>query len=452
MKKLFLFLLVFSFTNISQAEFVVIDNLSYELDDTSLTAKVAWGFYAFEKLSEANIPETVTYNSKTYSVTSIADRAFKEVTTLKSVVIPNSVTSVGSSAFIKCTGLTNVKLGNSITTIKEKAFNECMALTSIEIPNSVTEIGVSAFSGCTGLTNVKLGNSITQINEYTFYKCKALTSIDIPNSVMIIGKYAFYSASNLASVNFGNSIIEIHSHAFDDCSALTSIEIPESVKFIEYGAFTKCQGLKVLTINSNTLSLIGGENFFSCDNLERIICHCTIPPFVGDPNDTFPDEIYKNAILYVPRGFKSIFSSKSPWNKFKTIREQTDITIMPVISVGDKIILSVDGVVSDLVSDSRSWSSSDVGIASVNAEGVVTGVSEGIATISVKHEDGTDAYININVVSQGARVESVIYLNEDEYEVYSTSGIQLLHRASKDDLKSLVPGVYIINGKKTLVK
>ena len=45
------------------------------------------------------IPSNVTYDSKTYSVTSIGDCAFAYCTGLTSVTIPNSVTSIGGGAF-----------------------------------------------------------------------------------------------------------------------------------------------------------------------------------------------------------------------------------------------------------------------------------------------------------------------------------------------------------------
>ena len=54
------------------------------------------------------IPETVTYNGATYSVTSIDVNAFIGCDGLTSVTIPNSVTSIGDSAFYYCTGLTSV--------------------------------------------------------------------------------------------------------------------------------------------------------------------------------------------------------------------------------------------------------------------------------------------------------------------------------------------------------
>ena len=48
------------------------------------------------------IPESVVYNAKTYSVTSIGNSAFRGCTGLTSVIIPNSVTSIGDWAFYGC--------------------------------------------------------------------------------------------------------------------------------------------------------------------------------------------------------------------------------------------------------------------------------------------------------------------------------------------------------------
>ena len=49
-----------------------------------------------------SIPSEVTYNGKTYSVTSISDRAFYGCYGLTSIIIPNSVTTIGDYAFYDC--------------------------------------------------------------------------------------------------------------------------------------------------------------------------------------------------------------------------------------------------------------------------------------------------------------------------------------------------------------
>ena len=78
-------------------------------------------------------------------VTSIVKEAFKGLSNLKEVDIPNSVTSIGEYAFYKCKSLTSVTISNGVTSIGEYAFRDCKSLTPVTLPNSVTSIGCNAF-------------------------------------------------------------------------------------------------------------------------------------------------------------------------------------------------------------------------------------------------------------------------------------------------------------------
>ena len=303
-------------------ERVQIGDLYYNLDATNLTAEVTsqnsdYPYWA-TIITTANIPASVTYNSVTYTVTSIGDRAFQNCSGLTSVTIGNSVTSIGKSAFYGCSGLTSVEIpntvtsigtqafcfcsgltsvtiGNSVTSIGEYAFYGCTGLTSVTIPNSVTSIGNYAFSGCTGLTSVVLnsdaivshsysynnniknvfgsqvteyiiGDSVTSIGEYAFYQCSGLTSVTIGNSVTSIGDYAFRNCSGLTSVTIPNSVTSIGRWAFDGCTGLTSVTIPNSVTSIGDFAFSSCSGLTSVTILSDNFETEGAI-FINCPNL-----------------------------------------------------------------------------------------------------------------------------------------------------------------------------------------
>ena len=116
-----------------------------------------------EYTGAVTIPSSVTYNSTTYSVTSIGDEAFRGCTGLTSITIPNSVTSIALEAFEGCTGLTSVTIGNSVTSIGNSACYGCSGLTSVTIPNSVTEIGTSVFFGCTNLETITIYNPNVKI-------------------------------------------------------------------------------------------------------------------------------------------------------------------------------------------------------------------------------------------------------------------------------------------------
>lgn len=65
---------------------------------------------------EYGIPETITYNGVTYTVTSIGNGAFENNTNLTDVTIPSTITSIGESAFAGCSNLKSITV-NSTTPI-----------------------------------------------------------------------------------------------------------------------------------------------------------------------------------------------------------------------------------------------------------------------------------------------------------------------------------------------
>lgn len=208
-------MLLFSFSA-SSHDFEV-DGIYYNITDSEkLTVEITFrggtgGEYTDEYSGSVVIPETVIYDSKSYSVTSIGYEAFFRCSNLKSVIIPNTVTSIGDLSFYKCTDLTSVMVGINVTSIGTLAFNQCKSITSITIPNGVVSIGSSAFSNCSSLSSVNIGNSVTSIGEYAFQNCSSLTTIIIPNSVKNIGHHAF-DACSLRTLVIGLGVTSIGSN------------------------------------------------------------------------------------------------------------------------------------------------------------------------------------------------------------------------------------------------
>lgn len=215
---------------------VTIDSFEYEFGDH--TASIVGYTGTIENLT---IPESISYEDYTFEITSIADSAFSNCASLKSVTIPDSVIRIGDSAFEDCTSLTSIKIPYSVTSIGFSAFEGCKRLRSFSVNESN-----SNYSSQDG---VLFNKDKTEIIQYPIGNERAI--YDVPNSV--------------------NSIRD---SAFSGCTSLTSLTIPESVKDISDSAFYGCVDLnkiyysgtksqwKAINIGSNNDKLI--ENLVKC--------------------------------------------------------------------------------------------------------------------------------------------------------------------------------------------
>ena len=142
-----------------------------------------------------------------YTVTKIANRAFKECTKLTQVIIPNTVTDIGTTDFESamgpfhhCSSITSFDIPSSVTTIGRGAFGLCTKITTFKVPESVTVIGSNAFDGCLNLESIELSPFVTSIQLETFRNCTSLESIEIPGSVNSIGYNAFQNCNSLKTI------------------------------------------------------------------------------------------------------------------------------------------------------------------------------------------------------------------------------------------------------------
>ena len=294
----------------------------------------SYSYYSNEYTGNVNIPETVTYNNTTYSVTSIDYRAFYQCSGLTSVTIGNSVTSIGGYAFSYCSGLTSVTIPNSVTSIGDYAFYQCSGLTSVTIPNSVTSIGYEAFRGCSGLTEVNFNatncTSMGDSSNPVFKNCTSLSTLNIGDNVQNIPSYAFYECSSLKSVNIGNSVTSIRERAFDGCSGLTSITIPSSMTSIGIYAFCDCSGLREVNFNATNCTSMGSYTcpvFSGCSSLTTLN--------IGDNVENIPNSAFMWCFsltsVTIGNSVTSIGSSA-----FESCKSLTSVTIPnSVTSIGE---------------------------------------------------------------------------------------------------------------------
>ena len=70
-------------------------------------------------------------------VVRIGEKAFRNLSTVENVVIPEGIVSIGRSAFKGSASLKRVSLPSTLKDIEYRAFKECSGLASLELPDSL---------------------------------------------------------------------------------------------------------------------------------------------------------------------------------------------------------------------------------------------------------------------------------------------------------------------------
>ena len=255
----------------------LIDGIYYRFNGTEATVT----YLEYNSSNNANaysgdivIPETVSYNNKTYNVTTIGASAFYLCEDLNSITIPNSIVSIGSSAFRACSGLSSINIPNSVSTIWDEAFSGCSKLTSIVIPDGVTSIGNCAFQNCS-LTSVSIPSSINSIGNNAFQYCYELETVNISDlagwcNINFGSKYSnplcyahhlYLNSQEIKDLAIPNGVTSIGKYTFNGCSELTSVTIPGSVTSIANDAFEEYLG--VITLSPTTPPTLSSQNAFN---------------------------------------------------------------------------------------------------------------------------------------------------------------------------------------------
>ena len=125
---------------------------------------------------DVTIPETVTSNGVTYTVTELASEAFFECYDLTSVILPPTLTIVGDYSFWNCDNLQYVK--SYVPVYQEQTLIAAPAdATDFELSVDCSSIYRNAFKFTESLQTLSLPRALTFIDENAFVGCTALTEI-----------------------------------------------------------------------------------------------------------------------------------------------------------------------------------------------------------------------------------------------------------------------------------
>ena len=396
------------------------DNLTWTLDDEgTLTIsgtgemETSWNNCPWDDY-RASIRNVIINNG----VTSIGDRAFTTCGSLTGIEMPNSVTSIGERAFNLCRSLTSVEIPDGVTSIGERAFFGCHSLASLEIPASVTNIGFVAFTDCDGITGITVNSDnlyyssvdgvlfnknktiiiccpagktesfyiipdgVVGIGDGAFAHCNSLTDIEIPNSVTSIGNSAFAECNGLTSVEIPNSVTSLGRDVFADCNNLAEIEIPNSVTSIGSGAFAGCNSLESVEIPAG-VSQIEIFTFVNCRSLRNLKIRNPECVFAAEASFTFEFGIS----IWGYNGSTAQRIANDNNQTFYAFVEEVTLPASETVIKGELKTVNATVLPDNSGNKTVHWTSSDTTVASVDENGIVTGINPGTATITATSDE-----------------------------------------------------------------
>ena len=442
------------------------------------------------------------------SVITIGGYAFSYCSSLSSLTIPNSVITIEREAFSSCSSLTSITIPNSVITIGDYAFSSCSSLSSVTIGKHVTNIGTDIFSNnsvskviwltkrppsgwyssvkgsihyvpntsYSQYSNVKVYPSLNdifevegikyvpvslsertcdaidctytgdanevnidkkvnykgfdmtvrEINPYTFHNCHKITkaNIDITGS---IGYNAFSGCSSLKSARIHKDVRELKNNVFGGCGVLSTFIIEDRNTSLKIGSNGSAPFFKDCKLDSvyiggkmdyNTSSYAGFSPFYNNTSLRTVK--------ISDAETTIYDKEF-----YGCNNLKNVSFGKG----------LERIGANAFIGCGN-----IKQITSEAVTPPHCFNNVFVGINTKECKLIVPKNS----IDAYKKADGWKEFFLIEGTTTG--IINNIYNKTENVDVYTIDGIKRLSKASVNEINALPKGIYIINGKKIIIK
>ena len=236
---------------------------------------------------------------------------------------------VGVGLFAACNNLKNIKLPMDVVRIEKDAFLNCSSLRSIVIPATVSSIVPSA--GCTSLEEISVSGANTaytssdgvllsgDAKSILWFPMGKRGDYALPATVTAVGPYAFRDCS-IGKFVFPAGLTKIGECAFYN-SKVREVVLPSTLKMLPTGVFQKCADLKIVRLGDD-VELLSDYVFDGCP-LTDLYITAPLPPVCG--SNTFATtgaDFVKTCRLHVPKGRKKYHRANAKWNVFDNIVEE----------------------------------------------------------------------------------------------------------------------------------
>lgn len=307
-------------------------------------------------------------------LTVIGQNVFRNCLSLETVRSLGSITNTPSTSgayglFYKCTSLKSVVLPETLTTIGGNTFSECVALDSINIPLGVVTLGTGAFYKCTSLSFDELNlPNLTSLGQNAFYGVKirklnlgkvttwptansstqnygdksVLEELIFSDEVTNIPQYFLSGYSKVAEVNLEN-VTTLASNALR-ASGLVRAVLP-NLTTLGGNDFRESSNLEKVDLGAGLTSSMSWT-FYQCKKLKTLIMRATNPP-TADAN-TFSGTGLSSGVIIVPAASMADYAVATNWSTYASrlapLEDHEDGGYVPIADAEVLSVLVAKGV------------------------------------------------------------------------------------------------------------
>ncbi|MBE6673514.1 MAG: leucine-rich repeat domain-containing protein [Ruminococcaceae bacterium] len=298
---------------------VEVDGIYYRLSGSgeNATATVTNENATLCTLTNVVIPETITYENVTYTVTAIDAHAFSGAQsswgknqTIVSLVVPKTVTSIGPHVLRECKSITTVTIKSETVSFNDAEFYNCENLESISFDGEVKKFGQYCFYGCKNLTTVKYPSTLTEIGGHCFRLCTSLSNGDLSNTkITSIGGGAFWDCKSITEFKFPSTLTSIGSNGIQE-TPITTLVLPHSITTLNNDSIANNRKLYLMVlpeiaedntaINAGAIHdffpkvvIYSGDKYEHLTSSGKLFASYTVKPFSEyDPSVTYTQKTF----------------------------------------------------------------------------------------------------------------------------------------------------------------
>ena len=352
---------------------------------------------------------------------SIGDKVFFGCSNLSAVDIAK-VNNVGNNAFSYCGNLASVEIKKA-NDVGNWAFSDCSSLKTLSLDTKIKSLGRSAFVNCINLKQFVIPDSVTILNDYLLSGA-SLKSIRIHKGIKEINK-AFYRCTNLSTLiiedrNTSLKLVSNNNPLFKDCK-LDSVYIGGEIVYntssdYGYSPFYRNTSLRTVKI-SDVKNTIYDNEFYGCTNLQNVS--------IGDNVRSIGKWAFSAC-----SGLKNFTFGRG----LRVIGQEAFsgcINITKITSEADAIPTCGINALDD-----------------INKRNCKLFVPKA----SIDAYKQAPQWKEFFFIHGTTGITNTVYNNSGLADVYTIDGTKRLSKASTDEINALPKGVYIVNGKKIIIK